>query len=100
MSRLGAKAKDSDAQKAVAKGITSAARRPVPPAGAAGGMRPSEIISELRKVEWPGRQEVIRMTSVVITTVIILALTIGIADYVFGLGSKWIYSVLSSHITA
>ena len=40
------------------------------------------------------------MTSVVITTVIILALTIGIADYVFGLGSKWIYSVLSSHITA
>lgn len=60
---------------------------------------PSGIISELRKVDWPSREELFRMTWVVIVTVLVLALIFGIVDYVFGVGVKQLYIWLGNHIT-
>ncbi len=40
----------------------------------------SEVISEMKKVSWPSRQELIGSTVVVITLVAILSLYIGAVD--------------------
>ncbi len=42
----------------------------------------SEVISEMKKVSWPSRQELIGSTVVVITLVAILSLYIGVVDAV------------------
>jgi len=41
------------------------------------------IYEELRKVVWPTREELLKMTLVVIATVIVVALALGAIDYVF-----------------
>jgi preprotein translocase subunit SecE len=41
------------------------------------------IYEELRKVVWPTREELIKMTGVVIATVIVVALVLGAIDYAF-----------------
>jgi preprotein translocase subunit SecE len=42
-----------------------------------------ETLSELRKVTWPTRQEVIRLTGVVIAISVIVGLFVGGLDFVF-----------------
>ena len=42
-----------------------------------------ETISELKKVVWPTRQEVIRLTFVVIFTSLLVGLLLGGADFIF-----------------
>jgi preprotein translocase subunit SecE len=51
----------------------------------------AEVVQELRKVSWPTRSELIRMTQIVITTVILLALIIGAADLVLSILVKQLY---------
>ena len=43
----------------------------------------SEVKGELKKVSWSTRDELITSTAVVLTSVAILALYIGVCDFVF-----------------
>jgi len=43
-----------------------------------------DIISELRKVTWPSRQEVFHLTVVVIVVSLLIGLVLGVADLAFG----------------
>lgn len=45
-----------------------------------------DIIEELKKVTWPGREETIRLTTVVIVISLIIALYIGIIDILLAHG--------------
>src|SRR5204862_294991 len=58
------------------------------------------VWDELRKVQWPTRDELGRMTGIVIATVILFAAIIGGADYLLGFGAKQIYSTSSSSAPA
>ena len=42
-----------------------------------------DVIGELRKVTWPTRQEVIRLSAMVLVVCVILGLILGGIDYVF-----------------
>ena len=56
-----------------------------------------ETVDELRKVVWPTPQELYRYTMVVVTTVVIIAVFIGLVD--LGLGKvveKFVYSGVTS----
>jgi len=44
-----------------------------------------EVYAELRKAEWPTRQEATRLTGVVITIAGLVGLILGILDFLFGL---------------
>jgi preprotein translocase subunit SecE len=61
-----------------------------PPRGAAGRgslLRPkfvTDIISELRKVVWPTRQDVVYLTIVVVIVTLILGAVLGAIDIAFG----------------
>jgi preprotein translocase SecE subunit len=46
------------------------------------------VWEELKKVVWPARDELMRMTGIVIATVIIFAALVGGADYLLSLGVK------------
>ena len=48
-------------------------------------------VQELRRVVWPTRQELFRMTGVVVFTVVVIALFIGAADALLDLGAKQFY---------
>ena len=43
-----------------------------------------ETKSELKKVTWPSRQELIQHTEVVVTAIIIMGSIIALADFTFG----------------
>ena len=57
------------------------------------------VWDELKKVVWPGREELLRMTGIVVATVILFALLIGGADYVLSLGVKQLYTSSGSTTT-
>ena len=42
-----------------------------------------ETIGELRKVTWPNRQEMLRLTQIVVVVIVVMALLLGGLDYVF-----------------
>jgi preprotein translocase subunit SecE len=44
----------------------------------------TDIISELRKVTWPSRQEVMHLTLVVIVVALTIGMILGAADLAFG----------------
>ena len=46
------------------------------------------VWEELKKVVWPARDELLRMTGIVIATVIIFAALVGGTDYILSLGVK------------
>lgn len=50
-----------------------------------------EVKVELKKVSWPDRNELLGSTTVVIMTVFILAVFIGICDFIF---SKLIHTII------
>ena len=66
--------------------------RPALPAATAGRGGPIGYLrgvwEELKKVVWPARDELLRMTGIVIATVIIFAALVGGADYLLSLGVK------------
>jgi preprotein translocase subunit SecE len=45
-----------------------------------------ETIGELRKVQWPTREEALYLTRIVIIVVIIMSLTLGLLDFLFSRG--------------
>jgi preprotein translocase subunit SecE len=51
-----------------------------------------EVWEELKKVVWPARDELSRMTGIVIATVILFSAIIGVADYVLGIAVKQLYA--------
>jgi len=46
--------------------------------------------NEMKKVSWPGRQEVIGTTIVVVVTTFFFGLYLGLVDYLLSLGLNWI----------
>jgi preprotein translocase subunit SecE len=62
-----------------------------PPRAERGGNYFKEVYQELRKVSWPTRSELLRMTQVVIATVIIFAAIIGLADLIMSILVKQLY---------
>ena len=57
------------------------------------------VWDELKKVVWPGREELLRMTGIVLSTVILFAALIGAADFLLSLGVKQLYTSSSSSTT-
>jgi preprotein translocase subunit SecE len=62
-----------------------------PPKPERGGNYFKEVYLELRKVTWPTRAELLKMTQVVIATVILFACIIGAADLVMSIAVKQLY---------
>ncbi|HSP65652.1 MAG TPA: preprotein translocase subunit SecE [Candidatus Deferrimicrobium sp.] len=62
----------------------------------------ASVVDELRKVVWPTWDELGRMTGVVVTTVILMAVIVSAADYGLGLVVKQLYATSSagSQVTA
>jgi preprotein translocase subunit SecE len=78
---------------AKAKAATPKSRGPsIPPKPERGSNYLKEVYLELRKVSWPTRTELIRMTQVVIATVVLFAVIIGAADLVFSILVKQLYT--------
>ena len=50
-----------------------------------------EVVSELRKVIWPTRKELITYTTIVIGFVTIMTAIVGLLDYGFGKGILWAF---------
>ncbi len=81
-------------------------RAPVgPPVGAGDRNYFASVVDELRKVVWPTWNELGRMTGVVVTTVILMAVIISVADYGLGFVVKQLYtspgtSAAGSQVTA
>jgi preprotein translocase subunit SecE len=54
------------------------------------------VWEELKKVVWPGREELLRMTGIVIATVVLFGLLIGGADYLLSLAVRQVYTGAAS----
>jgi preprotein translocase subunit SecE len=68
-------------------------RSPVgPPAGAGERNYFASVVEELRKVVWPTWNELGRMTGVVVTTVILMAIIVSAADWGLGVVVKQLYA--------
>ena len=69
--------------------------RPAAPAsggeGGGGGFGFRGVMQELRRVVWPTREELIRMTIVVISTVIVVAAFIAIIDFILQQATTFVY---------
>ena len=88
---------DDDADEPVGRGGTALAERTPKskkdvrrrgPFGRIGGFF-REVVSELRKVIWPTRKELLTYTSVVIVFVVVVTAIVSGLDYVFGKGILW-----------
>lgn len=51
----------------------------------------SEVVAELKKVTWPGKEETKKATIVVIITTLIIALLLGIFDGIWGWATGHLY---------
>jgi len=67
-------------------------RGPVAPPRPERGNYFAEVWQELKKVSWPNRVELVRMTQIVVTTVIIFALLIGAVDLILSVVVKQLYA--------
>jgi preprotein translocase SecE subunit len=78
--------------------------RPVLPAAGAGRVGIAGYLrgvwEELKKVVWPTRDELLRMTGIVIATVVIFAALVGGADYLLSLGVKQAVTTQAASATA
>lgn len=50
----------------------------------------ASLISELKQVQWPTKQETIRLTTMVIVISLIIGAYIGIIDFLLLLAQKWL----------
>ncbi len=48
------------------------------------------VSSELRKVTFPSRQEVIEMTTLVVSLSLLLAVMVGLLDFAFRYAIRWL----------
>ena len=72
-------------------------RAPVgPPVGAGDRNYFASVVDELRKVVWPTWNELGRMTGVVVTTVVLMAIIVSAADYGLGFVVKQLYASTST----
>lgn len=55
-----------------------------------------DVRSEVKKVSWPGKNEIVGTTVVVIVAVFFFGVYLGLVDYVLGLGLDRILSIFSS----
>ena len=55
-----------------------------------------DVRGELKKVSWPGRDEIVGTTVVVIIAVFFFGAYLGLVDYMLGLGLNRILSVFGS----
>lgn len=90
----------------MAKAVTAPPRGPRLPTAPTRSARREGLVEyfrgvwdELRKVQWPTRDELSRMTGIVIATVILFAIIIGGADYLLSLGVRQIYSGAANSTT-
>jgi preprotein translocase subunit SecE len=60
------------------------------PIGRIGGFI-REVVSELRKVIWPTRKELLTYTTIVIGFVAVMTAIVGLLDYGFGKGILWAF---------
>jgi len=84
---------------AKAKARAAAPKPPGGPRGPAVPPRPErgdnyfkEVYQELRKVSWPTRGELLRMTQVVLATVVLFSVVIGLADLILSVVVKQLYT--------
>ncbi len=56
----------------------------------------ASVVDELRKVVWPTWNELARMTGVVVTTVILMAVIVSAADFALGKVVQQLYSSSST----
>jgi preprotein translocase SecE subunit len=63
-----------------------------PPPGAGERNYFASVLDELRKVVWPTPSELARMTGVVVTTVVLMAVIISVADLALNVVVKQLYS--------
>lgn len=49
-----------------------------------------ETVAELRKVNWPTREEATKLTWIVLTVIVIMSSFLGIMDYIFSRLMAWI----------
>ena len=54
------------------------------------------VWEELRKVVWPTRDELLRMTGIVVATVVLFGVLIGGTDYLLSLGVRQVYSTTTT----
>jgi preprotein translocase subunit SecE len=88
-----ASAKDRGKQPARPAGRDARSQRPQQSGETAGtGSYFASVVSELRKTTWPTVPDLMRMTQVVIATVIMFALLIGGFDFILGYIAKPLYS--------
>jgi preprotein translocase subunit SecE len=50
----------------------------------------TDVRSEMKKVSWPARQEVVGTTVVVVVAVFFFGLYLGLVDYLLTLGLNWV----------
>ena len=50
----------------------------------------NDVRSEMNKVSWPARQEVVGTTVVVVVAVFFFGLYLGLVDYLLTLGLNWV----------
>ena len=55
-----------------------------------------DVRSEVKKVSWPGRDEIIGTTGVVIITVFFFGVYLAVVDYVLGLGLNRVLAYFGS----
>lgn len=51
-----------------------------------------ECVAELRKVVWPGKEDVLSAVKVVLVSTVIIAALLGFFDWFLTMGSQWIFS--------
>ena len=52
-----------------------------------------ETAAELRKVTWPTRQEARELTTVVVIVVVIMAIALGLIDFIFSRFIGWLITL-------
>ena len=55
-----------------------------------------DVRSEVKKVSWPGKDEIVGTTMVVIAAVFFFGLYLGLVDYILGIGLNRILSIFGS----
>lgn len=52
-----------------------------------------EVVAEVKQLTWPTKKELINYTLAVICFCALMAIIIGILDWIFGLGFNWLASL-------
>jgi len=68
-------------------------RPPTVPGKKARGRFLHEVITELQKVKWPTKEDVVQLTGVVIATVVLVGLYVALLDGAFG----WLFRTIGMY---